>query len=105
MNSPTQNLALHADAAKDILIAIKSNNERFYNEFVREFLTDRLTFTNFERDLVNALHTIAGITIFRSEIDLRDDVNKIHVKHGKIIDSFDDFESAFNFAIAILTFA
>lgn len=89
------------DYKLDVLVHIQDINEYFYREFVREFLTDRLTLVGFEKDLVRALEAIAGITVYR------DDKHDIWVQHklkggGSVNDPFVDYESALHFAIGLL---
>jgi hypothetical protein len=67
---------------------------------MREFISDRLTLMNFERELLNALTTIAGITVF-----LDNDVIKVsHETKGgiEITEEFEDFETALKFAVGLL---
>lgn len=90
------------DFKLELLAHIKDVNPAFYNEFVREFLTDRLTLTGFEKDLVRALSAIADITVYITE----DDITTVWVKHKSKRNEWDEphdsYESALRFAVGLL---
>lgn len=88
------------DSKFNLLNLIRERNPSFYNEFVREFLTDPLTFVGFEKDLVEALQAVSAIMVYRDE-------DSIWVRYklsggGVLDEKFPDYESAFEFAIGLL---
>jgi hypothetical protein len=98
--NPIDKIASLLDARRELLNHIKDVNLGFYNEMMREFISDRLTLTNFERELLNALTSISEITLF-----LNNDVIKVShkTKGGTVItEEFEDFETALKFAIGLL---
>jgi hypothetical protein len=90
------------DGKLGLLVHIKDVNPAFYNEFVREFLTDRLTLTNLERDLVRALSAIAGITVYVTVDDLSTVWVKYKSVHREWDEPHDSYESALRFAVGLL---
>lgn len=100
MNTSVDRVAAVIDSKLSMLGYIKDVNSTFYNEFVREFLTDRLTFIGFERDLVNALEAVAGIRIYRKEDTI---FIQYKLRNGaKCIETVDSYEAAFRFAMGLL---
>lgn len=101
MNNAIDRVSAIVDAKLDLLIHIKKVNPKFYEEFVRYFLQDRLTFVGFEKDLTTALERVAGIMVYRHPD------NSIWVKYklkggGSSYETFDAYEGAFRFAIGLL---
>jgi hypothetical protein len=95
MKNPVDKIASPLDAKLQLLNHIKDVNPSFYNEFVREFLTDRLTFVGLEKELVNALHSVSGITVSRDE-------DKIFISYKNTMEKFDSYEDALKFAVGLL---
>lgn len=96
-------IAAVVDSKLDMLVHIKNINQAFFNEFTREFLTDRLTFIGFEQDLVRALQAVANIVVYREEHDLGTVWVKHKLRNGTYSDEpFDSYEGAFRFAVGLL---
>jgi hypothetical protein len=95
MKNPVDTIASQLDAKLELLNHIKNVNSAFYNEFVREFLSDPLTFAGLEKELINALHSIGGITISRKD-------DKLFVEYKTVKEPFDSYEDALKFAVATL---
>ena len=85
------------DSKRDLLLYIKELNQSFYDELMRSFIRDPLTLTFFEKDLINALESIAKIRVFIKSSDLM-----VGVKSGNVEEYFDSYESAFAYALGLL---
>ena len=101
MKNPIDRISASLDAKRELLAHIKDVNTPFYNELIREHLTDRLTFTNFERDLARGLAAI-GITIFIKEHDQNNVFITYKLKTTEVEEIFPDYEAALKFAIGLL---
>jgi hypothetical protein len=102
MNDKVAKMASSLDAKRDVLKMIRDINPAFYNEFVREFLTDRLTLTDFEKDLVRALQAIAGIMVYVDSETLTVNVRYKLTNGNYSHEELDSYESALYFAIGLL---
>lgn len=94
-------VARELDAKRDLLLLIKAINPAFYNEFVREFFTDPLTYIGFEKDLFKALAAVKGITIAAQDPRDSED-NGVILMYADVIVEFDCYEDAIVHAIRLL---
>lgn len=102
MKHVVDEVAKPLDSRLDLLKHIQDTNPYFYNEFVREFLTDRLTLSTFEKDLVRALSAVAGITVYISEDDIETVWVRYKSRNQEWDEPHDSYESALRFAVGLL---
>lgn len=99
-------VAIDLDVRRDLLLYIKETNPEFYDRLYNGYLKDKLTFSDLEKALFEALASV-GITILIDKdltIWLEYQSNKIaNAMSGiSMLDKHDDFDSALTFAIALL---
>lgn len=92
-------IGIDLDARRDLLLHLKQSNPEFFNRLYAK-LKDKLTYSDFDKALVETLAS-TGITIMLDEeLTL---MIEYRTKSGNtILEVFQDFESALQFAIALL---
>ena len=93
-------IGIDLDARRDLLLHISRINPDFYNRFYNGHLKDKVTYSDFERALFEALASIGIVFVIDEGLTIRIDYK---TRSGSsIIETFQDYESALQFAIALL---
>lgn len=78
------------DYISDFLHELRNTDKNFHDEMVSLFVRDNLTFTGFEKDFVEALYKIKGITVSRDKFN-----GELTLLHGNDSFKFSCYEDLF----------
>lgn len=92
-------VAIDLDARRDLLIHIRTINPGFFDLLYNKHLKDKLVYSDFDKALLEALASF-GITFLINDLTI---FLEYKTNAGfELLDKFDDYDSALQFAIALL---
>lgn len=100
MNYGVITVGVDLDARREMLLHIKRINPQFFQRLYNEFLKDKITYSDLELALFNALASVGITLIIQDDLSLMIDYRT--TSGNTVLEKLSDYETALQFAFGLL---